>query len=109
MRKFLFMVIAIFALTSCGPKMYSTRQVGKDNVSYVIVLTAGQKYTNVVVEIDGQAYPVEKVYKEKAARKALQIIIEPGKHNVKVISNGQIITNEDIFIALQETKKIVLQ
>ena len=109
MRKFLFIVIAAFTLTSCGPKMYSTRQAGKDNVSYVIVLTAGQEYSNVIVEIDGQAYPVEKVYKEKVARKAPQIIIEPGKHNIKVISNGQVIINENIFIALQETKKIVLQ
>lgn len=108
MRKILFIVIAIFAFTSCGPKMYSTRQSGQDNVSYVIVLTAGQEYINVVVEIDGQEFPVEKVYKVKDARKAPQIIMEPGKHNVKVISNGNVITNQDIFIALQETKKIVL-
>ena len=109
MRKFLFIVIAIFALNSCGPKMYSTRQAGKDDVSYVIVLTAGQKYENVIVEVDGQAYPVAKVYKEKAARKAPQIIITPGKHTVNVISNGEILFSENIFVALQETKKIVLQ
>lgn len=109
MRKFLFIVIAILTLSSCGPKMYSTRQAGKDNVSYVIVLTAGQKYENVVVEVDGQAHSVAKIYKEKDARKAPQIVIAPGKHNVKVISNGQTLTNETIFIGLQETKKIILQ
>ena len=109
MRKFLFIVIAIFTLASCGPKMYSTRQAGKDDVSYVVVLTAGQKYENVVVEVDGQAYSVAKIYKEKDARKASQIIITPGKHTVKVTYNGQVLTNENIFIGLQETKKIVLQ
>ncbi len=109
MRKLVFILIAIFALSSCGPKMYSTSQSGKDNVSYVVVLTAGQKYTNVVVEVDGEAFPLEKVYKVKDARKAPQVVMAPGKHTVKVISNGQVLTNENIFIGLQETKKIVLQ
>lgn len=108
MKKLLLVAFVATVLSSCGPHLYSTRSAGQDNVSYVIVLTGGGDYQNVVVEVDGQMYPVEKVYKIKMARKAHPIIITPGKHSLKVWSADRKLLQENIFLGLQETKKITL-
>lgn len=101
-------VIAV-AFSSCGPHMYKTQSSGKDNVSYVIVVKEAGDFGNVYVVIDDKAYPYGKVYKVKAKRKAHPVIIEPGKHNVKVVVDGTVMTDEDVFLGLQETKMIVLR
>lgn len=103
--------IALFglALSSCGRHMYSTQSGGMDNVSYIIVLKEAGRYDNVAVVVDGETYPYPKVFKVKAKRKAPQIFIEPGKHNVKVLVGGEVVTDENIFIAVQETKTVVLR
>lgn len=104
-------IIILFALgvSSCGPHMYKTYSAGKDDVSYIIVLTNGSSFSDVSVIVDDQIFEVDKVYKVKATRKAHPIIVSPGKHQVKVTSKGQTLVEEDVFIGLQETKKIILQ
>lgn len=104
----LFAAVVAFAFSSCGPHMYKTQSSGKDNVSYIIVLTESDYYENVTVVIDGTSHPYGKVYKVKAKRKAHPIITEPGRHNVKVVVNGSVVTDENVFLGLQETKMIVL-
>ena len=88
--------------------MYNTYSAGKDNTSFIIVLTNGQAFENVSVIVDEKSFPIEKVYKVKAARKAIPVITTPGKHQVKVVSNGKTLVDEKVVIGLQETKKIVL-
>lgn len=104
-----FTAIIVLAFSSCGPHMYKTQSSGKDNVSYIIVLKESGDYDNVSVVVDDKAYPYGKVYKVKAKRKAHPVIIEPGKHNVKVIVDGTVMTDENVFLGLQETKMIVLR
>lgn len=107
---FLFALIAAVALSACGPRMYNTQSSGKDNVSYVIVVKDSRTdYRNVAVVVDDVTYPYGIVYKLKAKRKALPIIIEPGRHNVKVVVDGTTITDENVFLGLQETKMIILR
>lgn len=99
------------ALASCGPHMYKTQSGGKDNVSYITVVQGDGDYRKaaVVVNVDGREYPIEKVYKLKNKRKAHPIVVEPGKHNVKIIVDGREYSGENIIIGLQETKMIVLR
>jgi uncharacterized protein YxeA len=108
MKKILLMLVAVMGLCSCGAHKYNTLSYGKDNVSFIVVLTAGQKYENVSVIVDNQTFPVEKVYKTKAGRKAHPIRISTGKHSVKVVSAGTTLVDENVFLGVQETKKIVL-
>ena len=109
MKKLLFLIVVLLGVTSCGPHMYTTRSSGRDNVSYVIVLKSDTKYENVSVIIDGKVFPIEKLYKEKAARKAHPIITTPGKHHIKVMSADSTLVDEKVFLGLQETKEIVLR
>lgn len=112
MKKILFLILitvctALFS--SCGPHIYKTQSAGKDNSSYVIVLTDGPQYNNVSVMVDGIAHPYGKVYKTKYKRKAQPIVTEPGKHNIKVLVNGSVISDEEVYIGLQETKMVILR
>jgi archaellum component FlaG (FlaF/FlaG flagellin family) len=110
----IFTAMIAMALSSCGPHMYKTQSSGKDNISYVIVVADNNMHynksaMNVDVIVDGEAYPYDNLYKIKAKRKAHPIIIEPGKHNIKVVVNGEVFTDENVFLSLQETKMIVLR
>lgn len=109
MKNTLFFTLIIGLLCSCGPHLYKTHSAGQDNSSYIVVLREAQSYDDVIVVVDDKSYKVDKVQKVKAMRKAHPIVIEPGKHSIQVSANGKIIVNENIFIGLQETKKIILE
>lgn len=109
MKKILILVLAIAGLSACSPHMYNTTSSGKDNLSFIVVLTDGQAYNNVSVIVDGKTFPIEKVYQVKASRKAHPVTTSPGKHKIEVVSAGKTLVEENIFIGLQETKKIVLK
>lgn len=100
----------VIGVTSCNTsKWYSTTSASKDNISYVIVLSDNSDYSNVEVQIDEEK-PIQREVKTlKLKRKAEPVIITPGKHKVRVINNGKLVVEENIFIGLQETKKIVLR
>ena len=55
------MAFALILTSSCGPNMYSTRSTGSDNSAFIIVLNSGAEFTNVVVDVDGELFRVEKV------------------------------------------------
>ena len=105
-----FVSIVVVMLNSCAP-MYKTQSSGKDNVSYVIVLkeSVWVRYNNVAVVVDDTIYPYGYVYRVRAKNKAHPVMVEPGRHNVKVIVNGAILVDEEMFLGLQETKSIVLR
>jgi hypothetical protein len=83
---------------------------GKENESFVIVLTENGKYDNgVVLTIDDKTpVTIENVRKVKQQRKAEVVKTTPGKHNLKIMRNGSIVYNQDVLMGLQETKKIIL-
>ena len=102
-------LILAVGLTACGPHMYSTRSNGQDDTSYLIVVRNEKSYTSVVVTIDDASYTIDKIYKTKNTRKAKPILITPGKHHVVVEADGVKVKDENIFIGLQETHKIILE
>jgi hypothetical protein len=110
MKKIILLLIIVIGVTSCNTsKWYSTASASKDNISYVIVLSDNSDYSNVEIQIDEEK-PVKRDVKSlKLKRKAEPVIITPGKHKVRVINNGKVIVEENIFIGIQETKKIVLR
>jgi len=96
-------------LNSCGT-MYKTQSSGKENASYIVVVKESGRslYNNVTVVVDGYMYPYGDVVKAK--RRAHPVIVEPGRHNVKVVMvNGAVVFDENIFIGLQETRMVVLR
>jgi hypothetical protein len=109
MKKIIMLVLTIVGLSACSPHMYNTYSAGKDNASFITVVTNGQEYNDVSVIVDGKTFPIEIVYKLKAIRKAHPVITTPGKHQIVVVSKGKILITENVFLGLQETKKIVLQ
>ncbi|MDR2927932.1 MAG: hypothetical protein LBV41_07020 [Cytophagaceae bacterium] len=111
MKKFLIVLSVVFfgfMLSSCK-NMYGTQSSGKDNVSYVIVVREGVKYNNVSIIVDGTQHSYETVRKIKNKRKAEKVEIATGHHNIKVVVDGNTVTDENVFIGLQETKMIVLK
>ena len=109
MKKYLSSIIILFLFTACGPHLYNSMSGGKDNSSFIVVVTNGQAYKKVSLVVDGETYPIDKVYKLKMIRKAHPLIVSPGKHAIEVIADNQTLIQENVFIGLQETKKIVLQ
>ena len=79
-------------------------------VIFIIVLRQDQAYPSgvTIVVDDKDHFTVDKVFKMKFQRKARPIVITPGKHSIKVLFDGKELRREEIFIGLQETKKIVL-
>lgn len=109
MRHMLILLVIMLVATACGPHMYNTISAGKENSSFIIVLTSGKSYGQLTLVVDGKTFPIEKVYKVKAMAKAHPVIISPGKHIISVESKGIKLVEENIFIGLQETKKIILE
>jgi hypothetical protein len=112
MKKIIFaLLISVVGLmlTACGPHMYKTMSAGHDDASYVMVLTEGESYQNVSVVIDGTTHPYGKVYKVKAKRKAGTVIMQPGKHNVKVMIGDSVYSDEEVFMGAGETKIVILR
>jgi hypothetical protein len=42
-------------------------------------------------------------------RKAHPFVTTPGKHLIKVVSKGKTLVEENVFLGLQETRKIILE
>lgn len=103
-------VVIAAGVVSCGKGLYTTSSSGKDNVSYVTVLS--ESYTiksGVSVVVDGKAHPYGKVYKVKFKRRTQPLAIEPGKHRIQVMLSGKVVADENVFIGLQETKQFVIR
>lgn len=108
MKKILLAPIVALLLTSCGAHMYNTTSSGQADQSYIVVLSDNKAYDNIIIEIDGEQQTVNKVFKVKAAIKASPIVISTGKHSVKVFNGTDVIYTSDIFLSVQQTKKIIL-
>ena len=107
--KNIFVIVFIAMLSTSCTHMYNTKSGSKDNVSYIVVLKEAGQYNDVSIVVDDKTYQYGKVYKVKSKRKASPLITTPGKHSVKVIVDGKTVTEENVFMGLQETKTIVLK
>lgn len=108
MRKILLAPIIALLLTSCGAHMYNTTSSGQADQSYIVILSDNKAYDDITIEIDGDQQNIDKVFKVKAARRANPIVVSTGRHSVKVFNGTDIIYESDIFLSVQQTKKIIL-
>jgi hypothetical protein len=111
MKKYILLVLLAAASLAGCRTTYQTLSAGKENASFVLITTDNNEYRhNITVIIDNSTpVMVEKVFKTKKQLQAKQIATTPGKHTIKVLKGDRVIYEQNVFLGLQETKKIVLQ
>ena len=109
MKNILFVIaIGLIFLTGCtGVKTLST---GLENESFLEFIGKPSNYTGgVTVNIDDKSTFKAKVNKDHADRpKGKVYAISTGTHIVTVSYNNNVIFKKQIFVSVQETKKIML-
>ncbi len=106
MKKILLLLPLIALLSSCVT--YKTYSSGKDDVSYVMVLSENDKYKDVSVKIDNKLTVLEEVFHKSKTLKSPVIKLTPGQHTVEITHKDKVLYSEKVYIGLQETKKILL-
>jgi hypothetical protein len=103
------LITSLIILSSCGG--IKTKSAGLENEAYLEFVGPIKSYPKGVdVSIDNKITFKAVVNKDKVAyMKGEVYAISTGTHNLKVSYNGQILYEKQIFVAAQETKKIVLQ
>ncbi len=112
MKRIILLLITAIAVYGCGVGTYSVSS-GKEDVASLSFTAAVT--TPLVVVVDDTEYSVnavkQKAYKADRKIKATAyntITITPGKHNVRVLSNGQEVYNKTLFISTSEHRIIDL-
>lgn len=114
MKKFFLMIVAsaTLAFAGCNVGVHSVASGNADECSVCFVSTEAY---DIAVDIDGTHYDLktvkQKSYKARRDLKARaneQIVIDPGRHRVKVFREGKEIYSREIFVSATETKVIEL-
>ena len=109
----LIIAIAAIALTGCKSQGVYSVNSGKADVG-AVCFAASSSY-DILVDIDGTQYNTSTV--KKIAHKSrrdiqntakTQIMLAPGRHHVKVIREGKVVYQKEIFLSATETKIIEL-
>lgn len=108
----LFSIIGTLLLTACSVGSHSVSS-GMADEGYVWFVSNVEKA--ITVDIDGTSYQTQTVKEKewqkrrdiKATTKGM-IVVAPGKHDIKVISDGQEVYAKTLFISATETKMVKL-
>jgi|TARA_B100001094_G_scaffold327697_1_gene386467 hypothetical protein len=109
MKKILILIFSVTALSSCD--VTRTTVSGIENQAYLIFMAPfTQDYPDgVEVIIDKTTNFDAKVHKNiSRVRNLLKYGISTGKHEIKVIKDGEILYSKSVFLSPGQTKKIVL-
>ena len=112
MKKLLFIGILLTSmLAGCKTGVY-TAEYGKEDVAYISLMSSDQmanKDVEVFVDEDTQAtLHVEKAKQHAEKRTGKLFAIKPGKRHLKIVHEGKVIYEKDIFVSSQQTKLINL-
>jgi hypothetical protein len=104
-----FFLASFILLTSCGG--IKTNSSGLENEAFLEFVGPVKSYSGGVdVTVDGNINFKATVIKDKVAyMKGEVYAISTGTHTLKVSYKGTVLYDKQIFVAAQETKKIVLQ
>jgi len=112
MKKIFVIALMTLFLSSCGVGTYSYSSGLEDKCGLSFV---AEKETPLTVTVDNQNYEINAVKLKKFKtnrniKKTTQntIALEPGKHDVKVVMNGNEVFSKTIFVSGNETKIIEL-
>lgn len=104
-----FMLIMLLLLGSCKANFPVAQQSGKDDVAYLLFVSASNSSETVDVTIDGNvSFEAKTVKAKKANRKGTSYGIATGRRKIKVTKEGEVLYNKEIFVSTQETKIITL-
>ena len=104
------MLVMLLLLGSCKANFPVAQQSGKDDVAYLLFVSASNKSSETVdVAIDGKtSFEAKKVKAKKANRQGTSYAVATGRRKIKVTKDGEILYNKEIFVSTQETKIITL-
>jgi len=104
-----FLITSFVIMTSCGG--IKTKTVGMENDAFIEIVGPVKSYPNGVdVSVDDKITFKAVVNKDKVGyMKGEVYAISTGTHILKVSCDGKVLYEKQIFVAAQETKKIVLQ
>lgn len=105
------LTIALMGVLSACVTTYKTQYGGKEDKASILILSAdgGREFSDLVVTVDGLDYDVKTVYSEKQSHKAVPIVINAGKRKLTVKKDGRVLLMQQIFIGVQETRKIIIR
>ncbi len=110
MKRLIFFLLlgSFIVLSSCGG--IKTMSAGQENEAFLEFFGAPKSYPDgVEVTLDNKTTFMASVHSEKVAyMKGEVYAISTGAHTIKVSHKGQVLYEKQIFVATQETKKIVL-
>jgi len=108
-----FVALLCILLVGCRTNYPVAQQSGKEDMAYLVFVGPAETYGNgsrlVQVSVDGTLFDAKVVKPKTANRKGVQYGVVPGKRNLVVRFNGQIVYQKQIFLSTQETKIINLQ
>jgi hypothetical protein len=112
MKKLTILYASLLAilLVGCRANAPVAQQSGKEDIAYLLFVSAGGEYKNkmVQVDIDGQKYEA-KVQKQKTSnRRGTQYTAPTGNHQLIVTCDGQTLYNKKVFLSTQQVKTITL-
>lgn len=111
MKRIIILTITLMSVLSACVTTYKTQYGGKEDKASILILSAddGRDFSDVLVIIDGKEYNVDKVYPEKKYLKAVPIVIYAGKHKITIKKDAEVLLMQNIFIGVQETRKIIIR
>lgn len=111
--RILFVLIAATSLmVACKSSFPVAQQSGKEDMAYLVFVGPLQTYGNgskpVQVDVDGTQFDAKVVKPKTSNRKGTQYGVAPGRRNVTVRFNGEVVYQKQLFLSSQETKIITL-
>ena len=97
-------------LAGCRANMPVSQQSGREDIAYLLFVSAGGEYNNkyVQVNVDGHQYDAKVVKAKKSNRKGMQYTAPTGNHQLIVTSEGRTLYSKKVFLSAQEVKNIQL-
>ncbi|MDC1106826.1 hypothetical protein OAT16_08970 [Prolixibacteraceae bacterium] len=113
MKKIIYIMTLLLVGVSCRNTYVATTSGIAENASIILITERvnHKKYNKgeVLMQVDGETYTIDKVEKEKRAIKAKKLPVKQGKHHVVITLNGEVVIDTQVFIGRNETRKIVLR
>ena len=95
---YLFVCLSAVLLMGCKANMPVAQQSGKEDIAYLLFISAGGEYKNqtVQVDLDGQKYEATVVKQKTSNRRGTQYTAPTGTHQLTVTSNGRTIYSKKL-------------
>ncbi len=111
-QKILIAFVSVIVLLFAGCKAHYpvSQQSGKEDMAYLLFVSESNKSYKINVLLDRSlSFDAKTVRAKDADRNGTAYAVGTGRHKIKVLKDGNVIYEKEIFISTQETKKITLR